>query len=128
MRPWLVATTIAVLLPLTLLWNRLAVVATDEWAGAVRAMVNLGRHPLAAALGLTVADRIEEERTMWHLVSDLVRTGCHPGQTALDTYRPTPEETDARGKPVPTQPTSPAARPSPAANDTSPRQGRVFGI
>ncbi|SFY52723.1 hypothetical protein [Streptomyces sp. F-1] len=53
-RPWLVAVTIAGLL-LTMLWYRLAVVATDEWAGAVRAMVNLGRHPLAAAFGLTLS-------------------------------------------------------------------------
>ncbi|OMI91838.1 hypothetical protein BSZ07_02910 [Streptomyces sp. M1013] len=119
-RPWLVAATIAVLPPLTLLWYRLAVVATDEWAGAVRAMVNLGRHPLAAALGFTVPDRVEEERAMWHLASDLVRTGFHPGQTALNTYRTAPGEPSARGEPAPTQPTLPAARPSPAADDTSP--------
>lgn len=114
-RPWLVAATIAVLPPLMLLWYRLAVVATDEWAGAVRAMVNLGRHPLAAALGLTVPDTVEEERAMWHLASDLVRTGFHPGQAALDTYRSAPGEPGAGGGPAPTQPTLPAARPSSAA-------------
>ncbi|MFF8575533.1 hypothetical protein ACF07F_24630 [Streptomyces sp. NPDC015237] len=119
-RPWLVATTIAALPPLMLLWYRLAAVATDEWAGAVRAMVNLGRHPLAAALGLTVPDRVEEERAMWHLVSDLVRTGFHPGQTALDPYRSAPAEPGTGGGPTPTQPTLPAARPAsagPAAAD-----------
>lgn len=86
-RPWLVATTIAALLPLTVIWYRLAVVATDEWAGAVRAMVNLGRHPLATALGLTLPREIDDERAMWLIVGNLVRTGFHPGLTTLDAYR-----------------------------------------
>ncbi|MFJ3714342.1 hypothetical protein [Streptomyces sp. NPDC090057] len=118
--PWLVAATIPVLLPLMMLWYRLAVVATDEWAGAVRAMVNLGRHPLAAALGLTVPKKVEEERAMWHLASDLVRTGFHAGLAALDTYRTAPGEPSTESTPTPTQPILPAARPSPAADGTPP--------
>ncbi|MEU9567542.1 hypothetical protein AB0D16_37080 [Streptomyces sp. NPDC048161] len=120
-RPWLVAATIATLLPLMVLWYRLAAVATDEWAGAVRAMVNLGRHSLAAALGLTVPQRVEEERAMWHLASDLVRTGFHSGLTTLDAFRTAPGEPSAGALPTSTQPTLPAARPSPDADGTSPR-------
>lgn len=121
-RPWLVAATIAVLPPLMLLWYRLAVVATDEWAGAVRAMVNLGRHPLATALGLTVPSKVEEERAMWHLASDLVRTGFHPGQTALNTYRTPSGGQDTEAGTAPTQPALPDARSSattrPATDET----------
>ncbi|MFC9690046.1 hypothetical protein ACFTSF_15990 [Kribbella sp. NPDC056951] len=108
-RPWLVVATIAVLLPLTLLWYRLAVVSTDEWAGAVRAMVNLGRHPLAAALGLTLPQGIDDERSMWLLVDDFVRTGFHPGLTTLDAYRTAPEEPEAGDASVATELAPPAS-------------------
>ncbi|MFD7379789.1 hypothetical protein [Streptomyces mirabilis] len=52
-RPLLAVTAIA-LCALIPLWYRSAVYATDEWAAAVRAMVNLGRKPLAEALGLVL--------------------------------------------------------------------------
>lgn len=118
-RPWLVVATIAGLLPLTVIWYRLAVVATDEWAGAVRAMVNLGRQPLATALGLTLPHRIEEERAMWLLVGELVSSGFHPGLTALDTYRAAPEETSTGDAPTPTEQPS-TGPPSP------PNEGRAL--
>jgi hypothetical protein len=44
---------------------RLAATATDEWSSAVRAVADLSRVPLAAALGLTIPDTLEEERQMW---------------------------------------------------------------
>ena len=50
---------------------RIAVVATDDWAGAVRAMVNLGRQPLATSIGLTLPNTIDEERVMWSLTTEL---------------------------------------------------------
>jgi hypothetical protein len=61
----------AVVLPLALvpLWYRLAVSTTDQWAAAVQALVDLGRHPLATAYGLAMPDTLEEERTMWERVS-----------------------------------------------------------
>ena len=97
-----------------MLWYRLAVVATDEWAGAVRAMVNLGRHPLAAALGLTLPQKLDDERAMWHLASNLVDTGFRPGLSALDAYRTAPSEPSAAT--TPTQSTLPAARSSQEAS------------
>jgi hypothetical protein len=86
-RPWVVAGALAGLLVLAAVWYRVAVVATDEWAGAVRAMVNLGRRPLAAALGLTLPRGIDEERAMWFLAGDLVSTAFHPGIAELDSFR-----------------------------------------
>ncbi|GAA3292037.1 hypothetical protein GCM10020218_066110 [Dactylosporangium vinaceum] len=54
-------------------WYRLAVVTTDEWAAAVRAMVNVGRVAFAERLGVTLPATLEEERTMWARQSRLVR-------------------------------------------------------
>jgi hypothetical protein len=48
---------------------RLAVVATDEWDAAVRALVDHGRSGLAAVFGLTVPVKLEDERLMWRAVN-----------------------------------------------------------
>ncbi|WP_027928850.1 hypothetical protein [Amycolatopsis thermoflava] len=101
-RPWLVVATMVGLLPLTVIWYRLAVVATDEWAGAVRAMVNLGRQPLATALALTLPRTLDEERAMWRVLGELVSSGFRPGLDALDAYRADPG--DAEDAPAPTPP------------------------
>jgi hypothetical protein len=61
----------AVLIGLTVLWYRFAVAATDDWASAVRALVNLGRKPLAEALGLQLPATIKDERAMWAVVYQL---------------------------------------------------------
>jgi hypothetical protein len=90
-RPWLAVPALLVLPVLAAIWYRLAVVATDEWAGAVRAMVNLGRLPLATSLGLSLPTKLEDERAMWQLVSELVSTRFRPGLSALDAYRATPD-------------------------------------
>jgi len=62
---------VGVVAPLVLvpLWYRLAVATTDQWAVAVQALVDLGRQPLATALGLLMPVTIEEERIMWERVS-----------------------------------------------------------
>ncbi|WP_187370063.1 hypothetical protein [Streptomyces boluensis] len=65
------------------LWYRSAVVATDEWAAAVRALVNLGRKPLADALGLELPQDLSAERTMWQLVTRMSRRPYHPAADAL---------------------------------------------
>ncbi|MFF0780696.1 hypothetical protein [Streptomyces sp. NPDC003720] len=69
------------------LWYRAAVIATDEWAAAVRALINLGRQPLARAMGLTLPQDIQEEREMWRMVSRLSRTRFHERAAALNRYR-----------------------------------------
>ncbi len=51
---------------------RAAVFATDTWSAAVRALVDLGRLPLAAAYGLLVPDELEEERKMWRALGWLL--------------------------------------------------------
>ncbi|WP_328760625.1 hypothetical protein [Streptomyces sp. NBC_00271] len=91
-RPLLVVTaiTLCALIPL---WYRSAVYATDEWAAAVRAMVNLGRKPLADALGLVLPQQLSEERTMWQLITRMSR---RPYRDAADTafapYRAAPPD------------------------------------
>jgi len=67
---------------------RSAVVATDAWAAAVRATVDLGRAPLAKALGLRLPDTLENERAMWQGIGWLV-TFPHAPETAqyVDPYR-----------------------------------------
>ena len=45
-----------------------AVTSSTYWDATVRALVDLGRVPLAAALGLQLPSTIERERAMWNLV------------------------------------------------------------
>lgn len=52
---------------------RLAVIATDEWDAAVRAVVDLGRVGVASAFGLTVPPNLTDERLMWRAINTLVR-------------------------------------------------------
>jgi hypothetical protein len=91
-RTLLIATGI-VLCALIPLWYRSAVYATDEWAAAVRAMVNLGRKPLADALGLVLPQQLSEERAMWQLVTRMSR---RPYRDAADAafapYRAAPPD------------------------------------
>jgi hypothetical protein len=70
-RPVSLGIIAAVLIALTFVWYRLAVAATDEWAAVVRALVNLGRKPLAEALGLELPPTIADERAMWAAVYKL---------------------------------------------------------
>ncbi|WP_326837432.1 hypothetical protein VSH64_21505 [Amycolatopsis rhabdoformis] len=86
--PWVTAGALVALLVLAAVWYRVAVVATDEWAGAVRAMVNLGRAPLAEALKLTLPGQLAGEREMWRSAGEFV--GREP-TAALDPYRVKPE-------------------------------------
>lgn len=89
-RPWLVAAAIIGLPLLAGLWYRVAVVATDDWAGAVRAMVNLGRQPLATSIGLALPDTITGERTMWTLATELASSPYEQDKVrALDKFRDT---------------------------------------
>jgi hypothetical protein len=71
-RPTLLVTA-AVLIVASMLWYRLAVATTDDWALAVRALVNVGRKPLAKALGLHLPNELGQEREMWSTYSRFVR-------------------------------------------------------
>ena len=70
-----VGPALAIALPVVLvpLWYRLAVEATDEWAAAFRGLVDLGRKPLAEALGLEMPGTLKQERKMWELASRISR-------------------------------------------------------
>ncbi|WP_405807481.1 hypothetical protein OG729_20175 [Streptomyces sp. NBC_00210] len=60
------------LLAFSYLWYLCATRMTDNWAAVIRAMINLGRKPMAESLGLKVPASLEEERKMWEYVSALV--------------------------------------------------------
>ncbi|KPI06027.1 hypothetical protein OK074_4251 [Actinobacteria bacterium OK074] len=89
-RPVLVVTGVclAALIPV---WYRAAVAATDEWAAGVRALVNLGRKPLADALGLVLPKNLASERAMWQLVTRMSRRHYAPAaEAAFEPYRAEP--------------------------------------
>jgi hypothetical protein len=52
---------------------RLAILATDEWDAAVRALVDHGRVGVAAAFGFHIPVSFESERLMWRTINTLVR-------------------------------------------------------
>jgi hypothetical protein len=80
--------TAGILIALTPFWYRLAWLTTDDWAYTVRALVDLGRKPLAEGLGLSLPDTIDEERKMWRQYSRMVRQpyGAERAK-ALDEFR-----------------------------------------
>jgi len=86
-KSWPAVVTLLGLLVLSAVWYRVAVAATDDWAGAVRAMVNLGRQPLATSMGLTVPRQLAEERAMWSLTADLASSPYRGDFADLDKYR-----------------------------------------
>ncbi|HXA61515.1 MAG TPA: hypothetical protein VNW94_20405, partial [Streptosporangiaceae bacterium] len=81
--------TAACLLVLAVLWYRTAVGTVDDWASAVRAMVNLGRVPLATALGLNLPETLAQERELWEAAEKIARGApLSPGDEAiLDQHR-----------------------------------------
>ncbi|MGN9792262.1 hypothetical protein ACTMTU_14360 [Streptomyces sp. OZ13] len=96
------ATVLTVLIPA---WYRAAVTATDEWAAAVRALVNAGRKPLADALGLVLPQELGKEREMWLLVTRMSRRPYRPAaDTALAPYRAAPAQPGCCCTPPPTAP------------------------
>ncbi|MGN9758832.1 hypothetical protein [Streptomyces sp. SD31] len=92
-RPVLVLTGVC-LIALTPLWYHAAVAATDEWAASVRALVNLGRKPLAEGLGLALPKSLEDERRMWKLVTRMSTKAYAPAaDAAFAPYRVDPSQT-----------------------------------
>jgi hypothetical protein len=72
---------------LSVLWYWMAVRATDEWASAVRGLVDLGRKPLAEALGLELPATLAQERLMWTLVCRRARVRHGDWASELDQFR-----------------------------------------
>jgi hypothetical protein len=71
-----------------------AVTATDAWSASVKAMVDIGRIPLADALGLQIPAKLSEERDMWQRAGWLLSFKYKPeAGTELDPYRkPLPKD------------------------------------
>jgi hypothetical protein len=85
---WLLAVVAGMLLLLARAWYEVAIRSTDDWAAAVRSLVNVGREPLAEALALDLPATIEQERQMWGLVTTLTARPYHPIRRAdLDKFR-----------------------------------------
>jgi hypothetical protein len=78
---------IFLLLLLARFWYEVAVSATDDWSAAVRSLVNLGRKPLIASLGLRMPTTLEEERSLWVAVSRLSARPFDSLSAELDHYR-----------------------------------------
>ncbi|MGW2553559.1 hypothetical protein [Streptomyces sp. NPDC001635] len=99
----LLLTTCVWLILLTPVWYRSAVTSTDEWAAAVRALVNVGRKPLADSLGLELPQDLAKEREMWTLVTRMSRRPYHDSAaTAFAPFRTDP--TSLAGPPQPPAP------------------------
>jgi hypothetical protein len=77
-----------------------AIVATDEWAYSVQALVNVGRGPLAEALSLQLPSTLAGEQDMWRLVGRFLRAKPAADVAAgLDRYRAAPAAADDDAKP-----------------------------
>ena len=75
-----------------------AVRATDAWASSVKAMVDVGRVPLAKGLGLQIPAKLAEERDMWQHVVWLLGFAYKPqAGTELDPYRQAPNGNSGHG-------------------------------
>jgi hypothetical protein len=87
--------TAAVLVSVIPLWYELAVVTTDDWALATRALVDIGRKPLAEALGLRIPQELSQERAMWRQYCQFVRRPYDDKlpSSKLDPFRVSEEST-----------------------------------
>jgi hypothetical protein len=82
------AVTAACLIILIPVWYRLAWVTTDDWALAVRALVDLGRKPLAERAGLCLPHELDREREMWIQYCQMVLWPYDASRAAgLDEFR-----------------------------------------
>jgi len=78
------AITAAATLPV---WYWMVIHAAYQWAGTVRAIVNLGRLELARSLDLVLPRNRSAEVDMWNNVVWLVREGPAPNGDPLLRYR-----------------------------------------
>jgi hypothetical protein len=66
---------------------RLAVRNVKDWGHAVKALVNLGRIPLALQMGLSMPDELAEERNMWLAYMNVIERYDARFEEYLDYYR-----------------------------------------
>jgi hypothetical protein len=98
--------TAGTLIVLTPLSYRLAWVTTDDWAYTVRALVDLGRKPLAESLGLCLPVELKAERIMWRRYSRMVSQPYDKTHvTDLDEFRSQVKSTEQRENSIATDPT-----------------------
>ncbi len=69
---------------------RLAVRNVKDWGDAVKALVNLGRIPLADHFGLSMPDELSEERNMWHAYMRVIERNDARFEEHLNHYRAGP--------------------------------------
>lgn len=69
------ALAVAIPLAISVYSYRMANVASTAWSATVEALVNIGRKPLAEALGLQLPATLAEERDMWQSVVGYVFYG-----------------------------------------------------
>lgn len=90
---WTLVITAGALIWLIPVWYRLAWVSTDDWALATRALVDLGRRPLAEGLGLNLPQELNREREMWRRYCRMVRRPYQASNSSdLDEFRLTNPE------------------------------------
>lgn len=120
---------------------RAAITATATWAASVRAVVDLGRLPLAAAYGLRIPDSLGDERRMWEALAWFVGYPYDPEDvrnmdefrvrqpgSSLVEHRPPGEEQGSQLSSVSESgPASPRGRPSDGADEGVDR-GRRAGL
>jgi len=94
----LIAQGVGVLILGPVLCYRMAVTSTSYWSGTVKAMVNLGRFPLAQSLGLTMPATLDRERAMWTALTQLVFFPFDAKYAhEIDQYRSSNQKTESAG-------------------------------
>lgn len=78
---------------LLLLWPSYvgAVNRVSEYRSALQALVNLGRQPLAAALGYQLPDRLDREQFFWANLVRFIRDGNNWRGARVDRFRSRPQ-------------------------------------
>lgn len=79
--------TCAGLVVLARTWYQVACISAAEWSATQQALANLGRKPLAKALGLELPADILEERRMWRRVTLFVQDAYVDGQHDFSEFR-----------------------------------------
>jgi hypothetical protein len=88
----------AAVLALCVFWYRGAVASVAYWRSTVQALVNLGRVPLASAVGLTVPTNAADERVMWDAFYDFVYSPYDLVKaTSWDRFRTSPPQVSDNG-------------------------------
>jgi hypothetical protein len=84
---------IGILLPsiatfsLAILCHWLAIRAVENWSYSIQALVNTGRAKLADSMGFKLPETLEEEKTMWGLLTKYTFYGSREYGEALDSLR-----------------------------------------